>query len=172
MFTSGGIALLLTLFVFFLVCLAVVASAVKIVPEHQRGVVFRLGRFLKVAGPGLVLLLPAVDMMIKVDIRETGLEVPRLQEMTRDRQPVSTSAVVRYRITAPDKAILNVEDYRKSLAEASALILDDVIAQHTLDDLFLEKRDVAALVQDIIQEQATPWGLEITAVELKDLRRA
>jgi regulator of protease activity HflC (stomatin/prohibitin superfamily) len=169
---SEGIALLAVTACFFLLSLIVVATAIKIIPEHQRGVLFRLGRFIGVRGPGLVLTLPAIDKMLLVDMRETKLELPRQQAMTQDRRPVKASAIIRYRITAPDKAILNVANYQESLAEAARLVLDDLIAQHSFDDLFLQRRDIAALLQDILQEQATPWGLEITALELKDIGSA
>jgi regulator of protease activity HflC (stomatin/prohibitin superfamily) len=169
---SSLISLTIITVVLFLILLILVASAIKIVQEHQRGVLFRLGHFIGVRGPGLVLTLPAIDKALLVDMRETKLELPRQQAMTQDRHQVKASAIIRYRITAPDKAILNVANYQESLAEAARLVLDDLIAQHSFDDLFLQRRDIAALLQDILQEQATPWGLEITALELKDIGSA
>jgi regulator of protease activity HflC (stomatin/prohibitin superfamily) len=156
----------------WLICLLLVASAIKIIPEHQRGVVFRLGRFLGVRGPGLVFTVPMLDRIVSVDIRETRLEVPKQQYMAQDRRPVRVSTVIRYRVTAPDKAILNVSNYQEALAGAAQIALADTIADYSFDDLFLQRRDIAASLQGTLQEQTAPWGLEISAVELKDLGSA
>jgi regulator of protease activity HflC (stomatin/prohibitin superfamily) len=169
---NGGIALIALIFWLCVFGLIIAAVAIKIVPEYRRGVAFRLGRFMGVVGPGLVFLMPFLDKIVMVDIRETRLEVPKQQYMTQDRRRVKATAAIRYRVAAPDKAILNVSNYQEALAEMAQVALIDTVADYSFDDLFLQRRDIATLLQDTLQEQARSWGLEITAVELKDLGSA
>jgi regulator of protease activity HflC (stomatin/prohibitin superfamily) len=169
---NEGIALVVLIFWVCLFGLIILATAMKIVPEYSRGVVFRLGRFIGVVGPGVVLLIPFLDKIVMVDIRETRLEVPKQPYMTQDRRRVKATAAIRYRVAAPDKAILNVSNYQEALAETAQIALIDTVADYSFDDLFLQRRDIATLLQDTLQEQARSWGLEITAVELKDLGSA
>jgi regulator of protease activity HflC (stomatin/prohibitin superfamily) len=169
---SEGIALITLTAWFCIFGLILATMAIKIIPEHQRGAVFRLGRFIGVVGPGPVLLIPFLDKIVMVDIRETTLKVPKHQAMTQDRRPVRVSAAIRYRVTAPGKAIIKVANYQEALAEMARIALGDLIAQHSFDDLFLKRRDIAALLQDTLQKQAASWGLEITAIELREMGTA
>src|ERR1039457_1384346 len=145
-----------------LVILAIVVlpSAVRILREYERAVVFRLGKLLRAKGPGLVLLIPIVDRMVRMDLRVVTIDVPKQEMMTRDNVPVTVDAVVYFRVVDPEAAVVKVENFLK----ASSLI-----AQAELDDLLAHRDKINQTLQEIIDRHTDPWGVKVTAVEVKDV---
>ncbi len=156
----GFIAVIL-LFLFF--------SAVKIVQEYERGVIFRLGRFVGARGPGLFFIVPFIDRMVKVDLRTVTLDVPAQECITRDNVTIKVNAVVYFRVLDPGKAIIQVEDYRRATWLIAQTTLRNVIGQSELDDLLAHREKVNEQLQMIIDEQTEPWGIKVSIVEVKDV---
>ncbi|MCS7172524.1 MAG: slipin family protein [Armatimonadetes bacterium] len=149
--------------------LLVLPSMVRIVREYERGVVFRLGRLVGARGPGLILLIPFIDRMVKVDLRVVTMDVPRQEMMTRDNVPVTVDAVVYFRVVNPEDAIVKVEDFVRATALYAQTTLRSVVGQHELDDLLSRRDQVNAQLQRIIDEATEPWGIKVTAVEVRDV---
>jgi regulator of protease activity HflC (stomatin/prohibitin superfamily) len=156
----GFIGIIL-LFLFF--------SAVKIVQEYERGVIFRLGRFVGARGPGLFFIVPFIDRMVKVDLRTVTLDVPAQECITRDNVTLKVNAVVYFRVLDPGKAIIQVEDYRRATWLIAQTTLRNVIGQSELDDLLAHREKVNEQLQQIIDEQTEPWGIKVSIVEVKDV---
>ena len=153
--------------VFFLVILA---NAVKVLREYERGVVFRLGRLLgDPKGPGLFLLIPIVDRMVKVDLRTVTLNVPPQEVITKDNVPVRVNAVAYFRIVEPNNAIVQVENYMVATSQIAQTTLRSVLGQHVLDELLSERDKINAILQAIIDEATSPWGIKVSVVEVKDV---
>jgi regulator of protease activity HflC (stomatin/prohibitin superfamily) len=144
-------------------------SAIKIVLEYERGVIFRLGRLIGAKGPGLFFIIPIVDKMIKVDLRTVTLDVPAQEIITRDNVPTKVNAVVYFRIMNPENAIVKVENYLAATSLISQTTLRSVLGQSELDELLAEREKINANLQRIIDEQTDPWGIKVTAVEVKDV---
>jgi regulator of protease activity HflC (stomatin/prohibitin superfamily) len=144
-------------------------SAIKIVREYERGVIFRLGRLIGAKGPGLFFIIPIVDKMIKVDLRTVTLDVPAQEIITRDNVPTKVNAVVYFRIMNPENAIVKVENYLAATSLISQTTLRSVLGQSELDELLAEREKINANLQRIIDEQTDPWGIKVTAVEVKDV---
>ncbi|MCW5858642.1 MAG: slipin family protein [Caldilineales bacterium] len=157
------------LLVFFLALAFIVLSAIKIVQEYERGVVFRLGRFAGVRGPGLILLIPFIERMAKVDLRVVALDVPAQECITRDNVTVKVNAVIYFFILDPQKAIINVEDYRRATWQIGQTTLRSVLGQHELDDLLSRRERINQELQRIIDEATEPWGVKVSLVEVKDV---
>jgi regulator of protease activity HflC (stomatin/prohibitin superfamily) len=149
--------------------LLIVPSMVRIVREYERGVVFRLGRLVGARGPGLILLIPFIDRMVKVDLRVVTMDVPRQEMMTRDNVPVTVDAVVYFRVVNPEDAIVKVEDFVRATALYAQTTLRSVVGQHELDDLLSRRDQVNAQLQRIIDDATEPWGIKVTAVEVRDV---
>ncbi len=149
--------------------LLILPSMVRIVREYERGVVFRLGRLVGARGPGLILLIPFIDRMVKVDLRVVTMDVPRQEMMTRDNVPVTVDAVVYFRVVNPEDAIVKVEDFVRATALYAQTTLRSVVGQHELDDLLAHRDQVNAQLQRIIDEATEPWGIKVTAVEVRDV---
>ncbi|MDR5709640.1 MAG: slipin family protein [Armatimonadota bacterium] len=149
--------------------LLVLPSMVRIVREYERGVVFRLGRLVGAKGPGLILLIPFIDRMVKVDLRVVTMDVPRQETLTRDNVPVTVDAVVYFRVVSPEDAIVRVEDFVRATALYAQTTLRSVVGQHELDDLLSRRDQVNAQLQRIIDEATEPWGIKVTAVEVRDV---
>lgn len=147
----------------------VLPSMVRILREYERGVVFRLGKLLGAKGPGLVLLIPLVDRMVKVDLRVVTIDVPKQEMMTRDNVPVTVDAVVYFRVMDPEAAIVKVEDFLKASSLIAQTTLRSVIGQAELDDLLAQREKINQKLQEIIDRQTDPWGIKVTAVEVKDV---
>jgi regulator of protease activity HflC (stomatin/prohibitin superfamily) len=147
----------------------VLYSMIRIVSEYERGVIFRLGRLIGARGPGIFILIPAIDRMVKVDLRVVTLDVPRQDMMTRDNVPVSVDAVVYFRVVNPEDAIVNVEDFGRATSLYAQTTLRSVIGQHELDDLLSRREKVNQQLQQAIDEGTDPWGIKVTAVEVKDV---
>ncbi|MCS6876605.1 MAG: slipin family protein [Aquificaceae bacterium] len=175
----GGMAMGISPILVLLVLLIVfLAAAVKIVPEYQRAVIFRLGRAIGAKGPGLFILIPIIDKMVKVDLRTVTLDVPTQDIITRDNVSVSVDAVVYFRVVEPVKAIVQVENYLYATSQIAQTTLRSVCGAAELDELLSEREKLNMQLQEIIDKQTDPWGVKVVAVELKridlteELRRA
>jgi len=162
----SGLLFSLVLLFFLLV---VVLAAIKIVQEYERGVVFRLGRFVGVRGPGLILLIPFIERMVKVDLRVIALDVPAQECITRDNVTVKVNAVVYFFVLDPEKAIIAVEDYRRATWQVAQTTLRSTLGQHELDDLLSRRERINNELQRIIDEITEPWGVKVNMVEVKDV---
>jgi regulator of protease activity HflC (stomatin/prohibitin superfamily) len=148
----------------------VIAAAVKVAREYERGVIFRLGRLLpEPKGPGLFLLIPIIDRMVKVDLRTVTLNVPPQEVITKDNVPVRVNAVAYFRIVEPKAAIVQVENYMVATSQISQTTLRSVLGQHVLDELLSERDKINAILQSIIDEATSPWGIKVSIVEVKDV---
>lgn len=143
--------------------------AIRILREYERGVVFRLGKLLRAKGPGLIFLIPIVDRMVRVDLRVVTIDVPRQEMMTRDNVPVTVDAVLYFRVIDPEAAIIRVEDFLKATSLIAQTTLRSVVGQSELDELLAQRDRINHTLQEIIDRQTDPWGIKVTAVEVKDV---
>ncbi len=146
-----------------------VSSAVKIVQEYERGVIFRLGRLQGAKGPGLFFIIPIVDRMRKIDLRTVTLEVPPQEVITADNVTVKVTAVVFFRVVDPNNAVTKVLDYIRATSQISQTTLRSVLGQAVLDQLLAQREQINANLQQIIDEQTEPWGVKVAVVEIKDV---
>jgi len=144
-------------------------AAIKIVPEYERGVIFRLGRVIGAKGPGLFFIIPGIDQMIKVDQRVVTLDVPTQEAITRDNVTVKVNAVCYFRVLNPVDAVVNVENYLQATQWISQTTLRSVLGQSDLDQLLSERDQINQQLQSIIDEQTEPWGIKVSIVEVKDV---
>jgi regulator of protease activity HflC (stomatin/prohibitin superfamily) len=166
----AGFAGLVVLVVVALVVLFVLASAIRVVNEYERGVVFRLGRVQGGArGPGLILLFPVVERMIKIDLRTVSMNVPPQEVITRDNVPARVDAVLYFRVIDPNKAVIEVENYVLATSQISQTTLRSVLGQKDLDDLLTDRESINEELQTIIDDHTEPWGVKVSAVEVKDV---
>ena len=150
--------------------LLVLSAAIKVAREYERGVVFRLGRLLDPPkGPGLFLLIPIVDRMVRVDLRTITLTVPPQEVITKDNVPVRVNAVAYFRIVDPKAAIVQVENFMVATSQIAQTTLRSVLGQHVLDELLSEREKINSLLQAIIDEATAPWGIKVSIVEVKDV---
>ncbi len=155
------LALLLVLFLI---------SAIRVVREYERAIVFRLGRlFPDPKGPGLFILIPVIDRMIKVDLRTITLTVPPQEVITKDNVPVRVNAVAYFRIVDPKAAIVQIENFMVATSQIAQTTLRSVLGQHVLDELLSEREKINAILQGIIDESTAPWGIKVSIVEVKDV---
>ncbi len=152
-----------------LLLIAFLSSAVKIVQEYERGVIFRLGRLMGARGPGLFFIIPFIERMRKVDLRVVTLDVPSQEVITRDNVTVKVNAVVFFRVLDPNAAIVQVEDFQRATWNISQTTLRNVVGQSELDDLLANREEINAKLQKIIDETTEPWGVKVTIVEVKDV---
>lgn len=152
-----------------IVLLILLSAAVKITREYERGVIFRLGRLLPVKGPGVIILIPIVDRIVKIDLRVVTVDVPRQEMMTRDNVPVTVDAVVYFRIVNPEDAVVKVENFSKATFLLGQTTLRSVIGQHELDELLSQRTRINAQLQQVIDEGTGPWGIKVTLVEVRDV---
>jgi regulator of protease activity HflC (stomatin/prohibitin superfamily) len=150
-----------------LVILVLLASAIRILREYERGVVFTLGRFWKVKGPGLVILIPFVQQMVRTDLRTRVLDVPPQDVISRDNVSVQVNAVIYYRVMDPEKAILQVENYNQATSELAQTTLRSVVGQHELDEMLAEREKLNKDLREILDVQTDAWGIKVSNVELK-----
>jgi regulator of protease activity HflC (stomatin/prohibitin superfamily) len=177
--TLGGLVMGFSpLIVIAILVVIFLATALKIVPEYQRAVIFRLGRVIGAKGPGLFILVPIIDRMVKVDLRTVTLDVPTQDIITRDNVSVSVDAVVYFRVVDPVRAIVDVENYLYATSQIAQTTLRSVCGSVELDELLSEREKLNLQLQEIIDRQTDPWGVKVVAVELKridlpeELRRA
>ena len=152
-----------------LIAVVVLPSAIRILREYERGVIFRLGKLLRAKGPGIVLLIPVVDRMVRMDLRVVTVDVPKQEMMTRDNVPVTVDAVVYFRVVDPEAAVVKVEHYLKASSLIAQTTLRSVIGQAELDDLLARRDKINQTLQEIIDRHTDPWGVKVTAVEVKDV---
>src|SRR5438094_2013136 len=158
------IAILILLIVLFLI------SAIKAAREYERGIIFRLGRLLpNPKGPGLFILIPIVDRMVRVDLRTITLNIPPQEVITKDNVPVRVNAVAYFRIVEPKAAIVQVENFMVATSQIAQTTLRSVLGQHQLDELLAEREKINAILQAIIDEATSPWGIKVSIVEVKDV---
>src|SRR5512144_2356634 len=162
-------ALIALAVVIFLVVL-ILTAAVKVAREYERGIIFRLGRLLpEPKGPGLFLLIPIVDRMVKVDLRTITLNIPPQEVITKDNVPVRVNAVAYFRIVDPKAAIVQVENFMVATSQIAQTTLRSVLGQHVLDELLSEREKINTILQGIIDEATAPWGIKVSIVEVKDV---
>jgi regulator of protease activity HflC (stomatin/prohibitin superfamily) len=160
MFGFGGL-------VIFVLLAILIASSIRILREYERGVVFTLGRFWKVKGPGLVLLIPAVQQMVKVDLRTVVFEVPTQDVISRDNVSVKVNAVVYFRVIEPEKAIIQVANFYEATSQLAQTTLRAVLGKHELDEMLAERDKLNMDIQKILDAQTDAWGIKVANVEIK-----
>jgi regulator of protease activity HflC (stomatin/prohibitin superfamily) len=146
-----------------------VLGFVRIMREYERGVMFRLGRLLETRGPGVVWKIPFVDQIVKVDLRTITLNIPPQEVITKDNVPVRVNAVAYFRIVDPKSAVVQVENFMVATSQKAQTTLRSVLGQHVLDELLSEREKINAILQEIIDEATGPWGIKVSAVEVKDV---
>ena len=151
----------------FAVLLMILSQAIKITNEYERGVIFRLGRYAGTRGPGIFVIIPIIDRMVKVDLRIVTQDVPPQDVITKDNVPAKVDAVIYYKITDPQKAIIDVEDYRKATSQISQTSLRGVVGASELDELLSERVKINNKLHLVIDEATDPWGIKVTGVEVK-----
>ena len=153
-----------------LVLLALLAfSALRILREYERGVIFQLGRFWKVKGPGLVIVIPGVQQMVRVDLRIVTLDVPPQDVISRDNVPVKVNAVIFFRVIDPEKCIIQVANYLMATSQLAQTTLRVVLGKHELDEMLAERDRLNLDVQKILDQQTDAWGIKVSNVEIKDV---
>jgi len=155
-----------------LIVLVIVPMAVKIVPEYERGVLFRLGRLVGQRGPGLFLIIPFVDKMFKVDLRVVTMDVPSQEVITRDNVTVRVNAVVYFRVVVPEDSVVKVLDHIRATSQISQTTLRNVLGQSELDELLMQREKLNQMLQKIIDEHTDPWGVKVSTVEIKEVELA
>jgi len=145
------------------------SMAIKIVPEYQRGVIFRLGRLIGTKGPGLFLLIPFVDRMVKVDLRVVTMDVPYQEVITKDNVTVKVNAVVYFRVVEPEFSVVKVLDHIRATSQVSQTTLRSVLGQSELDELLTQRERLNQTLQKIIDEHTDPWGVKVSVVEIKEV---
>jgi len=149
--------------------LFILANAIRILKEYERGVIFRLGRLVGSKGPGLILLIPLVDKMVRVDLRVVTMDVPPQDVITRDNVTIKVNAVVYFRVMDANKAIVNVENFLLATSQISQTTLRSVLGQVDLDDLLSNREHINQQLQKIIDDQTEPWGIKVSVVEVKNV---
>jgi regulator of protease activity HflC (stomatin/prohibitin superfamily) len=160
----AGILIVLAFF-----ALIAVGSSVRILREYERGVIFRLGRLIAQKGPGLILLIPVVDRMVKVDLRTVTMNIPPQEVITRDNVPCRVNAVAYFRVVDSNRAVVEVENYLIATSQISQTALRSVLGKAELDQLLADRERLNEELQKIIDESTEPWGIKVTAVEIKDV---
>ncbi|HUK57174.1 MAG TPA: slipin family protein [Nitrospiria bacterium] len=160
LFSLPGLIIVIFLFLFI---------SIKILKEYERGVIFFLGRFQKVKGPGLIIVIPGVQSIAKVSLRTIVMDVPPQDVITRDNVSVKVNAIIYFRVIDSQKAIIQVEDYLYATSQIAQTTLRSVLGQSQLDDLLAKREEINAKLQQIIDQQTEPWGIKVSAVEVKNL---
>jgi regulator of protease activity HflC (stomatin/prohibitin superfamily) len=164
---GGLISLGIFPIVFLVVLLYILASAIRIMKEYERAVIFRLGRLVGAKGPGLILLIPFIDQMVRVSLRIVAMDVPSQDVITKDNVSVKVSAVIYFRVVNPESAIVQVEDYLYATSQIAQTTLRSVLGQSELDELLAEREEINRKLQRIIDDHTDPWGIKVTVVEVK-----
>ena len=157
----------ISIFTIIILVIMFLSSAIKILKEYERGVIFRLGRVIKTKGPGLILLIPIIDKMVKVSLRTVVLDVPSQDIITKDNVSVKVNAVIYYRALDPQKAIVQVEDYHFATSQLAQTTLRSILGQSELDELLSDREKINHALQEIIDQQTDPWGIKVSNVEIK-----
>lgn len=149
--------------------LYILSSAIKIVPEYERAVLFRLGRLIDFRGPGLIFIIPVIDRIIKISLRVIVFDVPPQEVITRDNVTCKLNAVLYYRVVEPDKAVVNVENYHEATNQLAQTTIRSVAGTADLDEILSERDKLNQTIQHIVDESTDPWGIKVVAVEIKDV---
>jgi regulator of protease activity HflC (stomatin/prohibitin superfamily) len=157
-------------FIIVLLLLAVVGSAIRIVQEYERGVIFRLGRLVGARGPGLFFIIPIVDRMVKVDLRTVTMDVPAQEVITKDNVTIKVDAVVYFRVVNPEDSVVKVLDYIRATSLIAQTTLRNVLGQSELDQMLGQREQINQKLQMIIDEQTEPWGVKVSVVEVRDVK--
>jgi len=157
------------LFTVAIIVIIFLLSAIRVVREYERGVIFRLGRLVGAKGPGLFFVIPFVDQLVKVDLRVMTMDVPKQELITRDNVPVTVDAVVYFRVMDPEAAVTKVENYILATSLISQTTLRSVVGQSELDELLIHRDKINEALQKIIDEKTDPWGIKVSAVEIKEV---
>jgi regulator of protease activity HflC (stomatin/prohibitin superfamily) len=157
--------------ILFIIILAIIilSQAIRILKEYERGVIFRLGRFSGVKGPGLILLIPVIDKMEKVSLRTVALDVPPQDVITKDNVTIKVNAVVYFRVMDPEKAIIEVEDYLYATSQLCQTTLRSILGESELDEVLANREKINAHLQEVIDKQTDAWGIKVSLVELKHI---
>jgi len=155
--------------VIFILAVIVLPQALRILREYERGVIFRLGKLINAKGPGLIFLIPIVDRMVKMDLRVVTIDVAKQEIMTKDNVPATVDAVVYFRVVNPTDAVVKVENFWKATSLIAQTTLRSVLGQAQLDDLLAQRDVINQKLQEIIDRQTEPWGIKVTAVEIRDV---
>ena len=158
-----------TFIVPLVVLIIVLVSMLKVLREYERGVVFMLGRFWSVKGPGLIFIIPILQEMVRVDLRTMVLDVPTQDVISRDNVSVKVNAVVYMKVVDPEKAIIQVENYYEATSQLAQTTLRSVLGQHELDEMLAEREKLSTNIQDILDQQTDGWGIKVTNVEMKQV---
>ncbi len=164
---SSGIIAVIVIVVILLII--IFSSAIRVLPEYQRGVIFRLGRLTAPKGPGIFVIIPIVDRVVRVDLRTITFDVPAQEVITKDNVPAKVNAVAYFRVVDPSKAIVQVQNYIAATSQIAQTTLRSVLGQSDLDHLLTERDKLNARLQEIIDEQTEPWGVKVSIVEIKDV---
>ncbi|MEO1680373.1 MAG: slipin family protein [Pseudomonadota bacterium] len=151
----------------FALALSILASAVRILREYERAVLFTLGRFTKISGPGLILVIPIIQQIVRTDLRTIVEDVPSQDVISRDNVSVKVNAVIYFRIVDPERAVLAVEDYRAATSQLAQTTLRSVLGKHELDEMLSERDQLNVDIQEILDKQTDPWGIKVANVEIK-----
>jgi regulator of protease activity HflC (stomatin/prohibitin superfamily) len=163
-------ALFIAIAAVVVILLFIVSASIRVAREYERGVIFRLGRLQSPPkGPGLFFLIPVVDKMVRVDLRTVTLNIPPQEVITKDNVPVRVNAVAYFRIIEPENAIVQVENFMVATSQIAQTTLRSVLGQHVLDELLSERDKINAILQEIIDEATSPWGIKVSIVEVKDV---
>ena len=152
-----------------IILLAILASAIRILREYERGVVFFLGRFQKVKGPGLIIIIPFIQKMVRVDLRVITFDIPSQDIISRDNVTVRVSAVLYFRVVDPERAIIQVEQFFEATSQLAQTTLRSVLGQHDLDEMLSQRDKLNEHIQNILDEQTASWGIKVTNVEIKHI---
>ena len=164
------LAALIVVAVIAILVLLVLSAAIKVLREYERGVIFRLGRLLgKPKGPGLILLIPIIDRMVKVDLRTITLMIPPQEVITKDNVPARVNAVCYFRVVDASASVVQVENFMVATSQIAQTTLRSVLGQHSLDELLSEREKINMILQGIIDEATAPWGIKVSIVEVKDV---
>ena len=152
-----------------IIVLVILSQAIKILREYERGVIFRLGRLVGTKGPGLIILIPIVDRMVKVSLRIITMDVPTQEVITKDTVPVKVNAVIYFRVVDPEKSVIVVQNFTNATSQIAQTTLRSVLGQMELDELLSQREKINQTLQIIVDEHTDPWGIKVTAVETKDV---
>ncbi|MDZ7804591.1 slipin family protein [Thiohalophilus sp.] len=156
-----------TLYIIIILIVAFLLSAIRILREYERGVIFTLGRFWKVKGPGFIIVIPLIQQMVRVDLRIIVMDVPSQDVISQDNVSVHVNAVLYFRVVDPERAIIQVEDYYSATSQLAQTTLRSVLGQHELDEMLSERDKLNADIQKILDEQTDAWGIKVSNVEIK-----
>jgi regulator of protease activity HflC (stomatin/prohibitin superfamily) len=169
MLNAAAVGLIVILVVVLILAVTVLPASLKILPEYQRGVVFRLGRITGIRGPGIIFLIPIIDKMRRIDLRVVTLEVPPQEVITLDNVTIKVTAVVYFRVVNANDAVVKVLDYVRATSQIAQTTLRSILGQSDLDEILAKREQINAELQHIIDEQTEPWGVKVSTVEIKDV---